>query len=173
MPRIRWPRGDSRHSYASPGQALIELALAVTIIAMFLSAAVDLGLAYKGYQTLLNATAEATSYLSLNPVLNCAVHLCPDGTPSSGADREARIRFRTEQSGVLHGSTSTMDLDGSGVDDVTEHGWSWIDARVKVQEADSSQVSTTNSNFAVGGTFNETSDPDCQARKRFNAAGNQ
>src|SRR3954447_22926543 len=140
MTSIRWTRGARRRSSATPGQALIELALALTFIAMFLSAAVDLGLAYKAYQTLLNATAEATSYLSLNPVLNCAVHLCPDGTPSSGADREARIRFRAEQSGVLHGSASTMDLDGSGVDDVTEHDWSWIDGRVKVQEAESSQV---------------------------------
>src|SRR5436190_20706134 len=100
---------------------------------MFLSAAVDLGLEYKAYQTLLNATAEATSYLSLNPFINCETHLCPDGTPSSGADREARLRFRDEQSGVLHGSTSTMDLDGSGTDDVAEHGWSWIDGQVKIQ----------------------------------------
>jgi hypothetical protein len=149
------------------------LALALTLIAMFLSAAVDLGLEYKAYQTLLNATAEATSYLSLNPFINCETHSCPDGTPQSGADREAIMRFRDEQSGVLHGSTSTMDLDGSGADDVTEHGWSWINARVKIQEADSSQVAIGSSNFGVGNTFNGTSNPDCQARKRFDADGNQ
>ena len=77
--------GKRQHRYYIPGQALIELALALTLIAMFLRAAVDLGLAYKAYQTLLNSTAEASSYLSLNPVLNCSVHLCPDGTPKGSS----------------------------------------------------------------------------------------
>ncbi len=60
------------------GQALVEMAISVTVLALLLAAAIDLGLAYKTYQTLVNATAEASSYLDLNPTVNCAVEPCPN-----------------------------------------------------------------------------------------------
>lgn len=166
-----------RHGHPSqqlrPGQALIEFALIATIVAMFLSAAIDLGIAYKSYQMLVNGAAEATSYLALNPLVNCVsgAYTCPDGTPVSGANREALARFRAEQSGVIRGVTSTMDLDDNGVDDLSEHGWGWIASQVQIQEADSSQVTVGNHNFALGGTFNGTTDTNCRARKRFDNAG--
>jgi hypothetical protein len=154
---------------------LIEFALIATIIAMLLSAAIDLGIAFKSYQMLINGAAEATSYLAFNPLVNCesGAYTCPDGTPASGADREALIGFRTEQSGVVRGVTTTMDLDDNGVDDLSEHSWGWIASQVRIQEADSTQVTAGNHDFAVGSTFDGTGDANCRARKRFDTSGGQ
>lgn len=155
------------------GQALLEFALLISLIMMMLTAAIDIGIAYKARQMLVNSTAEAISYLALSPLVSCSNHTCPDGTPISGANNEARMRFRQEQSGVLKGVTSTMDLDGNGVDDVTEHGWGWINQQVIIQEADSSQIVPGQKDFAVGNSFNGTSDANCRARKRFDLSGGQ
>ncbi len=150
------------------GQALVELALTVTFLAMLFSAAVDLGLAYKSYQTLLNASAEASNYLAKNPVVNCADYTCPDSTPSGGADREARIRFRNEQGSVVRGTASTLDLDSDGKDDLTQnsYGWGWVEARVRIDEADSNQVSITNSNFATVTDGFDPSQTNAECRDR-------
>lgn len=156
-----------------PGQALIEFALMLSLILLLVAAAIDLGGAFRSYQTLINAAAEASSYLTVEPLANCALQTCPDGTPESGADQEARMRFRQEQSTAPGGLLTTMDLDSNGQDDLAEHGWAWIAGRIRIQEADSSQVTTTNSDFAVGTSFNGTSDPNCSARKRFDVAAGQ
>jgi hypothetical protein len=163
---------ERKRSRAS-GQALLEFALLISLIMTMLTAAIDLGLAYKSHQTLVNSAAEAMSYLALNPLVSCSTYTCPDGTPVSGANRQARIRFREEQSGVLKGVSSSMDLDGNRVDDLTEHGWGWIEQRLIIQEADSSQISTGDTNFAVGDSFNGTGDTKCLARKRFDLSGGQ
>lgn len=163
---------EHRRSRAS-GQALLEFALLISLIMTMLTAAIDLGLAYKSRQTLVNAASEAMSYLALSPLVSCATYTCPDGTPAGGADRQARIHFREEQSGVLKGVSSTMDLDGNGVDDLGEHGWGWIEQRVLIQEADSSQIIPGSKNFAVGNSFNGTTDANCIARKRFDLSGGQ
>jgi hypothetical protein len=162
-----------RRQLQATGQALLEFALLIPLILMMLTAAIDLGIAYKAHQMLINSSAEAMSYLAVNPLVSCSSHTCPDGTPKSGADREARIRFRQEQNGILHGVTSSMDLDGNGVDDLSEHGWSWIDQHVLIQEADSSQITTGSDSFAIGGAFNGTSDANCLARKRTDLLGGQ
>jgi hypothetical protein len=155
-----------------PGQAIIEFALLITLVLLLLAAAVDLGNAYRTYQTLVNAGAEASSYLAHNPLVNCAIAgtVCPAGTPISGADREARVRFRTEQGPLVRGVASTLDLDNNGVDDVTEHGWAFVEGRVRIQFADSSQIDINNPN-SLPLNFKGTSDANCQKRKRFDTRG--
>ncbi|HEX6288004.1 MAG TPA: TadE/TadG family type IV pilus assembly protein [Herpetosiphonaceae bacterium] len=169
-------RKQVAHRFArrhASGQAMVELALAATFLALLFAAAVDLGIAYKSYQTLMNATAEASSYLTLYPHASCTSNSCDEAQLEAAADREARTRFRTEQGTQLKGSASTLDLDSNNVDDLGEHGWGWIEQRVRIQEADSSQIIITNDDFAVGESFNGTSNPDCLARKRFDSQGRQ
>lgn len=156
------------------GQAIVELALAVTFLAFLFAAAVDLGIAYKSYQTLMNATAEATTYLSFQPIGSCGTG--PTCTPDAAkgvADRIARTRFRQEQGADIRGSASTLDLDSNNVDDLGEHGWGWIEQRVLIDEADSSQIQIVGGTFAVGDSFTRTSDPDCLARSPLNSRGQQ
>jgi len=161
-------RFERRHS---AGQAIVELAISATFLAFLFAAAVDLGIAYKSYQTLMNATAEASTFLSIRPTLAC--HKCdPDDAEELSkalANREAIKRFRTEQGTAGGGSATTLDLDSNKADDLAEHGWEWIEERVVIQEADSSQIQVTDNRFAVDGDFNGTSDPDCLARKAFNS----
>jgi Flp pilus assembly protein TadG len=155
------------------GQALLEFALMISLVMMLVAAAIDLGGAFRSYQTLMNATAEASSYLMLEPLTNCAIQTCPGGTPASGSDLEARVRFRDEQTTTPRGLLTTMDLDSNGQDDLAEHGWSWIAARVQIHEADSTQVTVENSNFGIGSSFRGTSNADCLARKRFDTSNQQ
>ena len=151
------------------GQAIVELALSVTFLAFLFAAAVDLGIAYKSYQTLMNATAEASTYLSVQPLMACGA-TCNGKAP---ADREARARFRNEQGGDIRGSSSTLDLDSNNVDDLGEHGWGWIEQRVLIDEADSTQIQVTGSTFAVGNSFTRTTNPDCLARASIDSNGRQ
>ena len=169
MTRIAKCRNQSFNGRAS-GQALIEFALMISLIMLLVAAAIDLGGAFRSYQTLMNATAEASSYLTLEPLVNCAVQTCPDGSPESGADQEARVRFRQEQSTTSGSLLSTMDLDSSGQDDIAEHGWEWIAGRVRISEADSTQVT---SDGGIDASFSGTSVPECQDRRRFDAGGGQ
>jgi hypothetical protein len=143
----------------------VELALIVTLMVMLLGAAVDLGNAYRAYQMLVNASAEASTYLTHRPIANCVTQSCPGNDPIQGANREARLRFREEQSAGLGSAVNLRDLDSTGVDDLQEHGWSWIDARIRIVEADDSQVSTNHR--AIGRDFSGTSNADCRARQRL------
>lgn len=152
------------------GQAIVELALSITFLAFLFAAAVDLGIAYKSYQTLMNATAEATTYLSVQPLMSGGCATCD---PRAPADREARTRFRNEQGGDIRGSASTLDLDSNNVDDLGEHGWGWIEQRVLIDEADSTQIEVTGDTFAVGNSFTRTTNPDCLQRKAFDNNGRQ
>lgn len=174
--QIRRPHQPQRQQ---AGQALIELALSFTFLAFLFAAAVDLGIAYKSYQTLMNATAEASSYLMLNPVVNCTSIECPsvDGSAedeAEGADREARRRFRLEQGASIRGTASTMDLDANTKDDLTtdSYGWNWINNRIQIDEADSSQVTIVNDTFALDNSFDPTkTNAECQKRRKFYTSG--
>lgn len=176
LSRVRRTHGPQRHE---AGQALIELALSFTFLAFLFAAAVDLGIAYKSYQTLINATAEASSYLMLNPVVNCGDRFCPNDDASAeneleGADREARVRFRTEQGVTVRGTASTLDLDANGKDDLTTDGynWGWVNSRIRIDEADSSQVTIVNNNFALDNSFDPAAtNADCKLRRKFYTSG--
>src|SRR5580765_37265 len=147
---------EGRHiGRLQPGQALVELTLSLTFVMMLLTAAADLGMAYKAKQTLINATAEAASYLDMNPALSCSTTGCD---PLAAADAEALKRFRTEQGAVLHGSSSTLDLNANGIDDLTETGGAtYVSTMFQVDEADNTQIDATPSDsFGVGSNFDPT-----------------
>lgn len=147
------------------GQAIVELALSLTLITMLLGAAVDLGLAYRAHQTLINAAAEASSYLDQNPSANCGK---PNCNPFHEADRLARERFRTEQGDTIRGVGSTLDLNGNGMDDLIEPGGgaALLASLIQIDVADSTQVDDTGGGgFQPNGTFNPASaDNECQQR---------
>lgn len=168
---LRWSRRKK-------GQALVELALSVTFLSYLFSAAVDLGFAYKSYQTLLNATAEASSYLTVQPAIACTN--CTPEQAREQADREARVRFRGEQGNRMRAfGGSTMDLNGDGKDDETNvpSGYgnfeAFIQAKVRIDVADSSQIDLSSADFGVDGTFTGSSDTNCQQRRRFSLTGGQ
>lgn len=178
--RNRKLRFSQRHAR---GQALVELALSVTFLAMLFSAAVDLGFAYKSYQTLLNATAEASSYLVVSPAASCTdpSNPCDPQVLMDAADSIARTRFRGEQGNKLRSfGGSTMDLNADNKDDqtTTPAGFSsfdqFIKAKVQIDEADSSQITVNDSNFAVGSSFDPSAtDEYCQRREKFDSTGGQ
>jgi len=171
MKNIHKNTSDLRETnHHAPGQAIIEFALIVSVVLLLLAAAVDLGNAYRTYQTLANASAEAGSYLSHNPIVNCKTKNCPGGSEIAGAEREARIRFRNEQGPLVRGVASTLDLDNNGVDDITEHDWAFVDGRVRFQIADSSQVNISNPG-SIPKSFGGSGDLNCQQRQRFDRSG--
>lgn len=139
------------------GQALVEMALSITFIALLLAAVTDLGLAYKTYQTLVNATAEASSYLDVNPIVNCAVVSCPGGDPIAGANAIARQRFQFEQGTSGRKIASTLDLNANRTSDNLEAGFN-INQWIRITEADNTQVNNMSA-YNPGTTTQE-----CRAR---------
>ncbi len=175
--RVRHICRKSGRRPKAAGQALVELTLALTFLTYLFAAAVDLGLAFKSYQTLINATAEASSFLAIKPAISCGA-----GTTSQcaldAADREARIRFRGEQGHKIRGfAGSTMDLNADGKDDesTVPAGFAnfeqFIRAKVQIKVADDTQVIPSNSNFGIGGNFTESTDPSCRERAVAGANG--
>jgi Flp pilus assembly protein TadG len=133
-----------------PGQALIELALTIALLSLFLMAAIDAGLAYKSYQTLVNAAAEASSYLAQNPYAG-------DPPTKSSADANAIAAFRNEQSGTRVGTSSSAN------------------ATIQIDMADSSQVSLGSGGvYGVSDSFNPAATRSACRVDRRNAddAGN-
>lgn len=171
--RLRGARGGDHRQ--QQGQAIVELALAVTFLTLLLSAAVDLGLAFKAYQALMSATAEAGNYLQLKPLASCD-SLADPACAARVANSEARTRFRGEQGDTLGRFASTLDLNANSRDDRQEFGSqagfdAFIQARVEIHEADSTQVTITNNRFALNDTFdpNQTSQ---RCRQRYNLDSN-
>jgi hypothetical protein len=178
--RKLWKRFPQR---SQSGQAILELALSVTFLAFIFAAAVDLGIAYKSYQTLVSATAEAGNYLTLYPVGTCQDNSIDQVANPTGyancintaADVEARIRFRGEQGNQLRGTASTLDLDANGRDDLSStgdnYGTNWIVPMVQIDEADSTQVTIGNDNFAtVADGYNPSAtNAGCQQRKNLSS----
>lgn len=141
---------SQKFNYKHPGQALVETAIAVSILSLLFMAAVDAGLAYRSFQTLTNATAEASSYLSQNPLAGTFPAVSADD-----ADVIARQRLKEEQAGSRVG-TSTI-----------------VDAAIEIYEADSGQINT-----AAGGAyglvepFSNSVNADCVDRENFDSSGN-
>jgi hypothetical protein len=155
-----------RTSRQHAGQALVELALSVTVLVLLLAAAVDLGLAFKTYQTLVNATAEASSYLDVNPVVNCsdpAIPIpCLGGNPIVGANAIARSRFQREQGDAIRGIASTLDLNDDGVVDDPALLQAWV----RIDPADNRQIEAVSNSLAVGSSYDpDQADEECKQRK--------
>lgn len=93
------------------GQALVEFALTATVLFFFLSAIIDLGLAFFAHQGLKGAAYEAVSYGALFPLRS-------DGTINT---QEIRDRLRYESgspaAGVGGGFVNLFDLDNNGAAD--------------------------------------------------------
>lgn len=161
---MKMPTMRRRAARRQAGQAILELTLSLTLIVLFVAAAVDLGLAYKAYQTLINAASEASSYLDQNPVANCGPGACD---ALLAADTVARERFRTEQGGLLRSVASTLDLNANGIDDIDEVGGAaMIEAMIQIDEADNTQIdAVSGQTFAVGDSFDPAeTDSQCQER---------
>ena len=167
-------RGESsmKHRHRRAGQALVELALMMTFLTLLLSAAVDLALAFKTYQMLVNATAEASSYLSQQPLVWCGEG-CSVTSMKAGANEQAIFNFRHEIGNDFNsnGIARLLDLNSNGQDDMAENldfaGGSWI----RIDPADGSQFDPNNPAAFNIRTFTPTTQQDCIDRKRQYQAG--
>lgn len=108
MKRVRSTRAKA--------QALVEFALAATLIFFLLAAAVDLGLIYMTVQALHNAAQEGANYGSRWLVVN------PDGSNRVDQDRvRDRVRNEAGPTGGVSG-INLKDLNANGIDDANEPG---------------------------------------------------
>ncbi|MCA0354897.1 MAG: pilus assembly protein [Chloroflexi bacterium] len=100
-----------KHKRKKAGQALVEFALTVTVLFFFLSAIIDLGLAFFAHQGLKGAAYEAVSYGALFPIRS-------DGTINT---QEIRDRLRYESGAPSDGTgarfVNLFDLDNNGAAD--------------------------------------------------------
>jgi hypothetical protein len=102
----------------SPGQALVEFALAATLIFTLLSAAVDLGLIFFTLQTLNTAAQEGATYGS-HPVL------VMNGSTVEAVDLnylEIKDRVRFAGGDTPTGFANLLDLNNDGIDDDSQAG---------------------------------------------------
>lgn len=95
----------------TPGQALVEFALTITLLFLMISAVIDLGLAFFAHQGIAGAAAEGAAYAAL--------------MPNNGATaNDAAIRDRARYEGgadpnLTHRArfVNLMDLNNDGADD--------------------------------------------------------
>lgn len=99
---------------STTGQALVEFALAATLIFFLLAAVVDLGLVFFTLQALHNAAEEGATYGSRNLVVTDGVMQVDAAT--------IRDRARHEAGDKGIGFANLLDLNINGVDDATESG---------------------------------------------------
>jgi TadE-like protein len=106
-----------RHKHTQ-GQALVEFALAATLIFFLLAAAVDVGLIFFALQGMHNAAQEGATYGS-----RWAVEL--DASNNIAINTNAIIDHVRGESGTKGGNgfINLYDLDGNGVDDRTQNGY--------------------------------------------------
>jgi hypothetical protein len=99
------------------GQALVEFALAATLIFFLLAAAVDVGLIFFALQGMHNAAQEGATYGS-----RWAVEL--DASNNIAINTNAIIDHVRNESGTKGGNgfINLYDLDSHGVDDRTQYG---------------------------------------------------
>lgn len=143
---------------------MIEFALALAFLLLLVAAAVDAGLAYKSYQNLINAAANASSFLAQYPYAY-------DGSASTiaEANNKALDAFRFEQGTGTLGIGRTRDLNGDGAADNFGSGYSaawnpWF----RIDTASSAEVATHSpTNFR---TYAGTADSQCSQRSRFDTA---
>lgn len=97
------------------GQALVEFALAATLIFFMLAATVDLGLIFFTLQALHNAAQEGATYGSrtLKPDANNVMFLDQAGIRD-------RVRHEAGTSGI--GFANLLDLNSNSTDDSSESG---------------------------------------------------
>ncbi|MBK9944084.1 MAG: TadE family protein [Kouleothrix sp.] len=98
------------------GQALVEFALAATLIFFLLAAAVDIGLIMFTLQGLHNAAQEGASYGSRWLIFDGGARVYNKNAIID------RIRGEAGTKGGI-GFINLYDLDDNGVDDRTEHGY--------------------------------------------------
>lgn len=103
-----------QHNFRRSGQALVEFALAATLIFMLLAAAVDLGLIFFTVQSIHNAAQEGATYGSRWLYTNPANGIWQINIP------EIQNRVRTESGANGGGSINLMDLDSNGANDSSQ-----------------------------------------------------
>lgn len=101
-----------RQKLRSSGQALVEFALAATVIFLLLAAAVDLGLIFFTVQSIHNAAQEGATYGSR--FLSTRNGVWQINIP------EIQNRVRTESGVNGGGSINLLDLDSNGVNDTSQ-----------------------------------------------------
>lgn len=94
-----------------PGQAVVELALSITLIYLLLAAAIDFGLAYFVYQGLAGSAQEGAQFAARKPT---------NGTSSNLGEVQQRARTEGGLVANRRGFVNLFDLNTNGVDDVTE-----------------------------------------------------
>lgn len=94
-----------------PGQAIVELALSITLIYLLLSAAIDFGLAYFVYQGLSGAAQEGAQFAALKPM---------NGTASNLGEVQQRARTEGGLTGNRRGFVNLFDLNTNRIDDLNE-----------------------------------------------------
>jgi Flp pilus assembly protein TadG len=104
---------------SAPAQALIELVLALSFLLLVLGTAIDGGMAYKTYQTLANATAEASAFLAEQPMITCST-CTTTSSKIAKANSQAinNFRFESGEDTTLRTVASMRDLDADGKDDL-------------------------------------------------------
>jgi Flp pilus assembly protein TadG len=120
------------------GQALVEFALAATLIFFLLAAAVDVGLIFFALQGMHNAAQEGATYGS-----RWGVTL--DASNNILIDRNAIIDHVRGESGAKGGNgfINLYDLDGNNVDDRTQNGYAEPNITIDVLEDFSSDGDPT------------------------------
>ncbi|HEY1016127.1 MAG TPA: TadE family protein [Herpetosiphonaceae bacterium] len=94
-----------------PGQAIVELALSMTLIYLLFSATVDFGLAYFAYQGIAGAAQEGAQFGARKPL-------------SGNASNLGEIQQRTRTEGGLaanrRGFVNLFDLNNNRIDDLSD-----------------------------------------------------
>jgi hypothetical protein len=130
------------------GQALVEFALAATLIFFLLAAAVDVGLIFFALQGMHNAAQEGAAYGS-----RWGVQL--DASNAIYIDKNAVVDHVRGESGAKGGNgfINLYDLDANGVDDRTEHGYNEPNIVIDVL-SDPSNDGDPTKNVATGAAEN-------------------
>lgn len=100
-----------RRTKKTKGQALVEFALAATLIFMLLAAAIDLGLMFFAFQTVRTAAQEGATFGSYPEEQGSSVDLRYN-------DIRDRVRFASGERG--QGFANLRDLNNNAVDDAGE-----------------------------------------------------
>jgi Flp pilus assembly protein TadG len=159
------------------GQALVELSLAIMFIALLLTGAIEIGRAYRMHQMLINATAEASSFLSQQPLVPCGTS-CTWTTDQekARADDIALANFRQET--VLANAsalTRLRDLNGDNRDDMTSNGWTKLTYSSGrwfwIAPADSTQFDPNNPGGFNINTFTPSTNTSCVNRRATYTGG--
>lgn len=129
------------------GQALVEFALAATLIFFLLAAAVDVGLIMLALQGLHNAAQEGAAYGSRWLVTDGQGRRVLDTT-----EIKNHVRFESGDTGGI-GFVNLLDLNGDGVNDQNQAGV--VDANITVEMlADPSMDGDPTLNVATGAAEN-------------------